>query len=152
MDWGTLKCVDMYTTDTPLVDGRPIVAAFLVWAGRGNLAEALKALEGKAERGGGTAIVGLRISGADGTYHVPGETFVGGGTTQRDMSSPGHTVERKIWVVYGTAIRRQGDDDPRREFKRNYDDLVPWGTPRPGQPRMMIDKWQVEEMEERDRT
>lgn len=116
----------MYTTDTPATGDRPVVTAFLVWAERDNLEQALKTLEERAARGGATAIVGLRITGVDGTFYVPGETFIGGGTTQRDMGSQGCTVNRKIWVVYGTAIRRQGEKDPRGELK--VEKLVPYGS------------------------
>ncbi|KAB1149234.1 hypothetical protein F7R91_05605 [Streptomyces luteolifulvus] len=104
----------MYTTDRlPTDDDRPVVSAFLVWACGEDLEKTLKDLEGKAKRGGGTAVIGLRITAVDGTYYVPGEPFIGGGTTQRGVGSRGYTAGGTNWTVYGTAVRREGEKDPR---------------------------------------
>lgn len=103
--------VDLYTVDVDPIDHRTITLAFLVWASGERLDNALADLEAKATKGGATAVLGLRMSTTDGTYYIPAETFIGGGTTQRDMGSPGSTVERRLWTIYGTAVKRLGDPD-----------------------------------------
>jgi hypothetical protein len=102
----------MYTTEEAPGEVRPIVHAFLVWVCDSDLESALTELERKAKLRGATAIVGLRITSTDGSYYVPAETFIGGGTTQKDMGSHGYRVESKSWTVYGTGIRRKGDPAP----------------------------------------
>ena len=130
----------MYTTEEVPGEARPIVNAALVWACGDDLKSTLAELEKEAELRGATAIVGLRMAPADGSYYVPAETFIGGGTTQRDMGSHGYTVESKSWTVYGTAIRCKGDPQPPafppgkgvmtgRDFFRRSQDLgldIPW--------------------------
>ena len=102
----------MYTTDMDPVDQRSVTSAFLVWASGDDLGDTLKKVEESAKKHGATAIVALRISATDGTYYVPAESFIGEGTTQRDMRSPGYEVQHPSWTAYGTAVKRVGDPDP----------------------------------------